>query len=97
MADEDLPDSSLDQIRNILFGEQSREFSGRMGRLEERLARDFEALREDLNARLDTLQAESRAAREAAFEELRESSVTRAQLASLFERIARELGDEGEG
>jgi len=47
---------SLDKVRDILFGSQSREYEKRFARLEERLLKEASDLREDLKRRFDTLE-----------------------------------------
>jgi DNA-binding ferritin-like protein len=47
---------SLDKVRDILFGSQSREYEKRFARLEERLLKESADLREDLKRRFDTLE-----------------------------------------
>jgi len=66
-------DDSMDQIRELLVGEQQRRSGERMDTLDARL----KALEEDmvrrfdaLNARLDALAEETKTGRRAAFEEL---------------------------
>ena len=66
-------DDSMDQIRELLVGDQQRRSGARMETLEARL----KALEEDmvrrfdaLNARIDALTEETKAGRRAAFEEL---------------------------
>ena len=49
--------SNVDKIREILFGGQMRDYEKRFVRVEERLAKDIEALRQDVKKRLDTLEA----------------------------------------
>ncbi|MGH9776043.1 MAG: hypothetical protein ACRD50_13975 [Candidatus Acidiferrales bacterium] len=49
--------ANVDKIRDILFGSQMRDYEKRFGRLEDRLNKDAEALREDLKKRFDTLEA----------------------------------------
>jgi len=48
---------SLDKVRDILFGAQSREYEKRFQRLEERLIKEAADLREDLRKRFDGLEA----------------------------------------
>jgi DNA repair exonuclease SbcCD ATPase subunit len=48
---------SLDKIRDILFGNQMREYEKRFSRLEERLVKDQADLREDINKRLDNMES----------------------------------------
>ncbi len=48
--------ANVDKIRDILFGSQMRDYEKRFIRLEERLAKDAAALREEIKKRLDTLE-----------------------------------------
>jgi uncharacterized phage infection (PIP) family protein YhgE len=47
---------SLDKVRDILFGSQSREYEKRFTRLEERLLKESADLRDELRKRFDTLE-----------------------------------------
>jgi DNA repair exonuclease SbcCD ATPase subunit len=47
---------SLDKVRDILFGSQSREYEKRFTRLEERLLKEASDLRDELRKRFDTLE-----------------------------------------
>jgi hypothetical protein len=47
---------SLEKVRDILFGSQSREYEKRFARLEERLLKEAADLRADLKKRFDTLE-----------------------------------------
>ena len=47
---------SLDKVRDILFGSQSREYEKRFARLEDKLLKEAADLREDLKRRFDTLE-----------------------------------------
>jgi hypothetical protein len=49
--------ASLDKVRDILFGAQSREYERRLIRLEERLAKETADLRDDMRQRLEVLEA----------------------------------------
>ncbi len=49
--------ANVDKIRDILFGTQMRDYDKRFTRLEERLAKDAAALREELKKRIDGLEA----------------------------------------
>lgn len=49
--------ANVDKIRDILFGSQMRDYDKRFGRLEERLIKDAEALREEMKKRFETLEA----------------------------------------
>ena len=48
--------NSMEKIRDILFGNQLKEFEKRFTRLEERVGRETEELRDDLKKRFDTLE-----------------------------------------
>lgn len=47
---------SLDKVRDILFGSQSREYEKRFARLEERLLKEAADLRDELRKRFDSLE-----------------------------------------
>jgi hypothetical protein len=49
--------NSMEKIRDILFGNQLKEFEKRLIRLEERVSREAEDIRGDLKKRFDTLEA----------------------------------------
>jgi exonuclease VII large subunit len=49
--------NSMEKIRDILFGNQLKEFEKRFTRLEERVGRETEEIRGDLKKRFDTLEA----------------------------------------
>ncbi|HTW22720.1 MAG TPA: hypothetical protein VMD78_03930 [Candidatus Baltobacteraceae bacterium] len=49
--------ANVDKIRDILFGSQMRDYDKRFMRLEERLAKASDALRDDLKRRFDSLEA----------------------------------------
>jgi DNA anti-recombination protein RmuC len=51
-----LPDSNLEKVRDILFGNQVRDFEQRFLRLEERLMQECSAIREDNKKRLDAIE-----------------------------------------
>ena len=48
--------TNVEKIRDILFGSQMRDYEKRFQRLEERLTKDAEALREELKKRFDGLE-----------------------------------------
>jgi DNA repair exonuclease SbcCD ATPase subunit len=48
---------NVDKIRDILFGSQMRDYEKRFTRLEERMVKAAEALRDDVKKRFDTLEA----------------------------------------
>lgn len=49
--------ASLDKVRDILFGNQVRDFERRFARLEERLIKETASLKDDMRKRLDALEA----------------------------------------
>jgi len=49
--------ASIDKVRDILFGNQVREFERRFARLEERILKETSALKEQLTARVEALEA----------------------------------------
>lgn len=52
----DIGDNSLAKVRDILFGNQMREIEKRFTRIEERLAKECDNLREETRKRLDSLE-----------------------------------------
>ncbi|MGE5813879.1 MAG: hypothetical protein ACM36C_05280 [Acidobacteriota bacterium] len=48
--------ASIDKVRDILFGNQVREFERRFTRLDERLAKEVNDLKADVKSRLDALE-----------------------------------------
>src|SRR5262245_14702530 len=50
----------IDKVRDILFGRHLREFERRFTRLEERLVKETNDLKEDVRARLEGLEAYAR-------------------------------------
>jgi DNA repair exonuclease SbcCD ATPase subunit len=48
---------SLDKIRDILFGNQTRDYEQKFSRLEERLTKECSTLREDTKKRLDSIES----------------------------------------
>src|SRR6516165_489888 len=49
--------ANVDKIRDILFGSNMREYEKRFARLEERLTKSSDALRDDLKKRFDSLES----------------------------------------
>ena len=62
---------SIDKVRDLLFGNQLRELDRRFARLEERLVKETNQLREDTRIRLDALEAYARKESEALADQLR--------------------------
>src|ERR1700722_528307 len=49
--------ANVDKIRDILFGSQMRDYDKSFGRLEDRLIKDAEALRDEMKRRFESLEA----------------------------------------
>src|SRR3974390_155448 len=49
--------ANVDKIRDILFGANMREYEKRFARLEEKLTKSSDALRDDLKKRFDSLES----------------------------------------
>jgi uncharacterized protein YydD (DUF2326 family) len=54
-ADEEIPNSNINKVKEILFGDQSREYERRFVRLEDRLTRECNHLREDTHQQFEAL------------------------------------------
>ena len=54
------PGSNIDQLRDIIFGGQMREYDKRFVRMEERLAKEIAEMREELRQRCATLERYAR-------------------------------------
>jgi DNA anti-recombination protein RmuC len=52
----DLPEGNVDQIREILFGGQMRDYDRRFQELDERVQRDLDRFRQDQHKRLEALE-----------------------------------------
>ena len=81
---------NVDRIRNILFGSQMRDYDGRFQRLEERLTREANELRGDLQRRLEALEGFMRSEGESMTHRLNTEHAERSQA---LERMAHELGE----
>lgn len=95
---------SLDKVRDILFGSQSREYEKRFARLEDRLLKEASDLREDLKRRFDTLEVyikkevealttSLKAEQEQRTESNREMSAGLSETARAFEKRTGQLGE----
>jgi uncharacterized protein YydD (DUF2326 family) len=54
-ADEEIPNSNINKVKEILFGDQGREYERRFVRLEDRLTRECNHLREDTHQQFEAL------------------------------------------
>jgi hypothetical protein len=83
---------SLDKVRDILFGSQSREYDKRFSRLEERLIKEASDLRDDLKKRFDTLETYIKKEVESLTSQLKSEHSERSESAK---EISRELKETG--
>jgi uncharacterized protein YaaN involved in tellurite resistance len=83
---------NIDKIREILFGTQSREFEKRFLRLEERLAKESNELRDEIRRRFETIESYTRKETELLGEQLRREQAERGENLGL---LSRELSDLG--
>jgi hypothetical protein len=81
---------NLDQIRDILFGAQSRDLEKRIARLEDRLARDTADLRDDIKRRFDALELYARKELEALGDRL---TAEQSERASAIDGVVRAITD----
>jgi DNA repair exonuclease SbcCD ATPase subunit len=63
--------ASIDKVRDILFGNQVREFARRFARLEDRLVRETNELKAQLTARVEALEAFTRKEAEALADQIK--------------------------
>jgi hypothetical protein len=82
---------NVDKIRDILFGSQMRDYEKRFQRLEERLTKDAEALRDELKKRFDTLENYAHQEIEAAGQRLKTEKSERADAVKDLSKEMRDL------
>jgi hypothetical protein len=85
---------NVDRIRHILFGSQMRDYDGRFQKLEERLTREAEELRGDLQRQLQALEAFMKGEVESMTNRVKTEQSERGQA---FERLAREMAETARG
>ncbi len=85
---------NVDRIRHILFGSQMRDYDGRFQKLEERLARDAEDLRNDVQKRLDGLEGFMKGEVESMVNRLKGEQSERAHA---LEKLSRDLVETARG
>lgn len=82
---------NVDQIRDILFGTQMRDYERRFARLEERMSKDLAQLREDTRKQFDALESYARGEIESLSERLSAEQKDRAsrdeQLGAALEEL----------
>src|SRR5262245_2697117 len=82
--------TSIDKVRDILFGNQLREFERRFVRLEERLVKETSDLREDVKTRLEGLETYARKETASLADQIRSEREDRVDA---HDSVARELKD----
>jgi len=82
--------ANVDKIRDILFGSNMREYEKRFARLEERLNKSSEALREDLKKRFDSLESYVREELESLGQRLKTEKSERAESLKELTRESRD-------
>lgn len=88
---------SVDQIRDIIFGGQMRDYDKRFASLEERLGREVAALRDDTNRRFDALQAFMRQELDNLGQRLSHEQETRAQtMQTQGHELRQQLAEQGQ-
>lgn len=96
MTMEDLSAAKLDQIREILIGEQVRENERRLDALEHRFAVELERLGEQVREMGDSMRSRCEELTELQ-EKLRHKAMSRDELSELLARMARKLEEGAEG
>ncbi len=82
--------ANVDKIRDILFGSNMREYEKRFARLEERLTKSSDALRDDLKKRFDTLESYVREEIEALGQRLKNEKAERTEALKELTRESRD-------
>lgn len=91
------PGKNVDQIRDILFGGQVRDYERRFARVEEEIARELAGLREDMDKRIKALQQFTTGEIESLSERLRtESREQRAAQQNFAKQTEQEFSQVGE-
>ena len=85
---------SMEKIRDILFGQQIREFEKRFAKLDEKVTQEAAGLRQELSQRLSSLEAYVKAEIEALNERLGNEAQTRADG---LQKLSRELKEIASG
>ncbi len=90
-AVEDLTATSLDKVREILFGQELRKSDQRFAKMEERLVKELTALGSDTKKRLDALDSVSRAELDGLSKAVRLESSEREALGKELARAMQEI------
>ena len=82
----------IDKIRDIIFGNQMRDYEKRFGRLEDRLLKESSELRDELKRRFEQLEAYTRTEFEAIADQLKNEQGERGSAAQALTQELRDLG-----
>ncbi len=82
--------ASVDKIRDIIFGNQMRDYEKRFNRLEERLMKEINELRDESARRVDSIEAYIKKEIESVSDRLKSEQDARAESIKLF---SKEIGD----
>jgi DNA repair exonuclease SbcCD ATPase subunit len=82
--------ANVDKIRDILFGSNMRDYEKRFARLEERMTKSSDALRDDLKKRFDTLESYVREEVESLGQRLKNEKSERAEALKELVRESRD-------
>jgi hypothetical protein len=88
--------ASLDKVRDILFGVQMREIDRRFARLEERLLKETNDLKDDVKRRLEALENYARQESEALADQIRSEQTARTEADRTLSREVSETGKASE-
>ena len=83
---------NIDKIRDIIFGNQMRDYEKRFGRLEDRLLKESSELRDELKRRFEQLEAYTRTEFEAIADQLKNEQGERGSAAQALTQELRDLG-----
>ena len=83
---------NIDKIRDIIFGNQMRDYEKRFGRLEDRLLKESSELRDELKRRFEQLEAYTRTEFEAMAEQLKNEQTERSSAEHTLTQTLSELG-----
>ena len=82
--------ASIDKVRDILFGNQVREFERRFVRLDERLAKEISDMKAEMKSRLDALELYTKKEVESLVDQIKAEHADRLDANA---SLSRELGD----
>lgn len=85
---------SLDQVRDILFGAQSREFNEAIGRLDEKLSRDIAALKGDTKSQSESFELYVKNELQSLSDRIDNEQAQRKQSVTEINKQIRDLGKE---